>query len=262
MIRICNENDRAWLLDFLQKDPVYHTFLLADIEQYGFDNSFQQVYVQEEQGKCQGVYLRYYHNLILAGSPDEMDEEAVADLVTDQIHTVMGRGELVKQVSDYLDQKWNFVKSHLYIQPELKKVESDPSETIKIATLEDVDRIHEFLMSFPEFVTLYGEKAMISNRISNNEGIHLLIEKDGKLIAHGNSAASAEKTCMIGGICVSPEYRKMGYAQKILTMVGEYIHDQGKIPCIFAPASSNYSIFGKAGFEIFGTWAVINRMEQ
>lgn len=258
MIRLCEEKDREWLLAYLQKNPVYHTFLLADMEQYGFDQPFQQIYVQEEEGECQGVYLRYYRNLILAGEPDCIDGKAAAQLVNEEIGTVMGRGELVKQVSDCLDGKWKRVESRLYVQPEPVQVPKKQIGDLRIADLDDVDTIYQFLMSFPEFAAPYGEKAMIINRIANKEGIHVLIEENGKIIAHGNSAAAAEKTCMIGGICVDPAYRGKGYAQKILSALGAYIHQQGKIPCIFAPADPGYSIFEKTGFEIYGTWAVTN----
>lgn len=261
MIRLCEEKDRGWLLSYLQKDPVYHTFLLADMKQYGFNQPFQQIYVQEENQKCLGVYLRYYRNLILAGELDYIDGRAVAQLINEEINTVMGRGELVKQVSDYLGDKWKRVESHLYVQSEaVWEMEKQPG-SIRIANLDDVDNIYQFLMSFPEFAAPYGEKAMITNRIANKEGIHMLIEKNGKIIAHGNSAAAAEKTCMIGGICVDPIYRGKGYAQTILSALGAYIHQQGKIPCIFAPVDPGYSIFEKMGFKIYGTWAVTNCVE-
>lgn len=91
MIRLCEEKDRGQLLNYLQENPIYHTFLLADMEQYGFNHSFQQIYVQEENGECQGVYLRYYHNLILAGEPDYIDGRAVAQLVNGEIRTHNGK---------------------------------------------------------------------------------------------------------------------------------------------------------------------------
>ena len=157
MIRLCEEKDRGQLLNYLQENPIYHTFLLADMEQYGFNHSFQQIYVQEENGECQGVYLRYYHNLILAGEPDYIDGRAVAQLVNGEISTIMGRGELVKQVLDYLDSTWNIVESNLYVQPIPVQILEKPMANLRIAKLDDVDDIYQFLMSFPEFVAPYGE---------------------------------------------------------------------------------------------------------
>ena len=81
MIRLCEEKDRGQLLNYLQENPIYHTFQLADMEQYGFNHSFQQIYVQVSKMENVKVFtLRYYHNLILAGEPDYIDGRAVAQL--------------------------------------------------------------------------------------------------------------------------------------------------------------------------------------
>ena len=118
----------------------------------------------------------------------------------------MGRGELVKQVLDYLDSTWNMVESNFGCTAYSSTNFEKPMANLRIAKLDDVDDIYQFLMSFPEFVAPYGEKAMIVNRITNNEGIHVLFEENGKIIAHGNSAAKTEKILYAGrnlcGSCI------------------------------------------------------------
>ena len=49
----------------LQKAPVENTFLLADIEQYGFTAPFQQVWAMWRGGLPAAVYLRFYQNLLI-----------------------------------------------------------------------------------------------------------------------------------------------------------------------------------------------------
>ena len=34
-------------MQYLKAEPVYHTFLLSDLECYGFEHEFQQVYMQD-----------------------------------------------------------------------------------------------------------------------------------------------------------------------------------------------------------------------
>ena len=63
-------------------------------------------------------------------------------------------------------------------------------------------------MTFPEMRALYAEKGMIENRICGKEGFHIIMEKEGEIIAHGNSAATTDQTCMMGGICVAQDMRK------------------------------------------------------
>lgn len=253
-IRICTEADRNMLNEFLNEKPVFHTFLLSDIEQYGFDKPFQTVYVQEQAGKCQGVFMKYFQNLILAGIENALDYQKIATLVSDEITTIMGNAEIVRCVVKHMSKNSNMIYNNLYIH-QTQKQQAVPF-TIQYATLEDVDRIYTFLMSFPEIKNLYAQKDMLINRLEQEEGIHVFIEKDGQIIAHGNSAAAAENTCMMGGICVAKAYRGKGYAKAILQTLCNHIHKQNKIPCIFAPEEKAYSIFTELGFEVYGRWGV------
>ena len=255
IIRLCSEKDKGRLTTFLNSEPVFHTFLLADIEQYGFDKDYQKVYVQEKEGVCEAVFLKYYSNFILAGDPAKIDYEKVSSVIGPEITTIMGNAEIVEKVIEKLKTKFNLICNNLYVhEPESKIVQNE----LKVANLDNVDRIHEFLMCFPEFRVMYAEKGMIINRIRNNEGVHLFIEKDGEIIAHGNSAASAEKTCMMGGICVKEEYRHLGYAKTILRALCRYIESIDKIPCIFAKENPEYSIFKELNFKRYGRWGVAN----
>ena len=255
IIRLCSEKDKDRLTTFLNSEPVFHTFLLADIEQYGFDKDYQKVYVQEKEGVCEAVFLKYYSNFILAGDPEKIDYEKVSSVIGPEITTIMGNAEIVEKVIEKLQTKFNLICNNLYVhEPKNENVE----EELKVADLDDVERIHKFLMSFPEFRLMYAEKGMIVNRIKNNEGVHLFLEKDGEIIAHGNSAASAKKTCMIGGICVNKGYRHLGYAKIILKALCQYIESLDKIPCIFAKENPEYSIFKELNFKKYGRWGVAN----
>ena len=46
MIIQCTEKDREMLVSYLKKEPVYNTFILADIEDLGFDSDVQDVYAE------------------------------------------------------------------------------------------------------------------------------------------------------------------------------------------------------------------------
>ncbi len=66
-------------------------------------------------------------------------------------------------------------------------------------------------------------------------------------MAHGNSAASAELTCMLGGICVGEGYRGRGYAKDIIRTLCREIHSQRIIPI---QSSQNLDLRFMAG----GAW--------
>lgn len=256
MIRVCDEEDKFVLEQFLNKNPILHTYIIADLEQYGFDKEYQTVYIQEQDGICRGVFLKYYNNLILSKISLELTREEACGLLSPEITNIMGDMDSVYRFAGQTDAEKKVTENYLYAQKTPLCSTGEPEGT-RIATAEDVDRIYSFLMEFPEFAGIYSEKGMIENRIRTNEGIHIFIEKDGKIIAHGNSAASAKTSCFLGGICVAEPYRGKGYAIKIIDALCREIHRKDKIPCIFAPMDKEYSIFRKAGFDIYGKWGTM-----
>lgn len=262
MILVCGEENREGLLEYLNREPVFHTFLLSDMEQYGFYQQFQTIYMQEEGGDCCGVFLKYYNNLILSGDEQILDYQGISGLMTDGITTVMGKAEIMEQVMKYAGKTAGITYNKLYVHKEETLMPDRNGYIIRFAQLEDVDRIYEFLMSFKEFTNLYSEKEMIENRIRSGEGIHVILEMDGQIAAHGNSAASTRLTCMMGGICVKEEFRRRGYAKEILRFLCGEIHRQEKIPCIFASESCSYSIFDELGFEVYGRWGVAQLVKR
>lgn len=253
MIKKCREEDRKMLKDYLNQKPVYHTFLLSDLDRYGFDKDYQTIYMQEENGDCVGVFLKYFNNFILAGDEEKLDYEKIAGLATEEITTVMGKADIVRNTVKYVGRQVHMTYNNLYIHRGSEE-QALKEHKVRFADSDDVDRIYEFLMSFEEMKNLYSEKKMIENRINSGEGVHAVIEEGGRIAAHGNSAASADLTCMMGGICVKEEYRGKGYAKDIIRSLCREIHSQGKIPCIFAPEEPSYSIFQELGFEIYGRW--------
>ena len=105
MLRKCGEEDRERLKEFLNEKPVYHTFLISDLDKYGFDKDFQTIYMQEEEGRCIGVFLKYFYNLIVAGEDQELDHEAVSRLADDKITTIMGNAEVVQNIANRVGRR-------------------------------------------------------------------------------------------------------------------------------------------------------------
>ncbi len=66
MVRKLVEKDRASAIAFLSAEPSINLFALGDIELFGFEREFQDVWGSfDEQGELDGVLLRYRENFIL-----------------------------------------------------------------------------------------------------------------------------------------------------------------------------------------------------
>ncbi len=256
MIIRAGEAQHALIAPFLQREAVYNTFLISDIESHRYDKGYQQVYLStDHRGACRGVYLRYFNNLILSGDATGEDADFLISLIDPSVNTIMGKASCVSPLEKQLSLP------HTYIQKELFALR-DQSLLVKDiptcgAGLSDVDRIHAFLMSIPEFKQIYAVKDMIFNRIQNGEGIHLYLERGGEIIAHINSAAQTETTCMVGGLGVAPAYRGQGLGKGLVSALCREMLRQGRTPCLFNEAPPERSLFKQIGFNEIGKWGVV-----
>ena len=79
MIR-CSEKHRQECLDYLRQSPSLNLFLIGDIENYGFNQGFQTVFIDKDEF-VHGIYLVYYHNLVIASEENRVDSQFVERLV-------------------------------------------------------------------------------------------------------------------------------------------------------------------------------------
>ena len=256
----CNSTHTKVLKDFLKNDMVYNTFILADIDIYGFDKSFQDVYMKnDDRGNCESVYLKFHNNLILAG--DNLDLDFIDSLLKQDINIVMGKDNLIKQVNEISSDNYIYCTKYMYSLYENKKLLA-MDNNIETATLSDVDDIYEFLQTIEGFENMYKSKDMIINRIKSGEGFHLFLKRDGKIISHANSAAKSEFTTMIGGIATAEDFRGKNLAKEIVSLISKRIILQGRVPCTFCDREKSESFLTDIGFKEVGKWGTLEKIKE
>lgn len=262
MFRKAVEKETDKLKQYLLQEPVYNTFLLADLETYGFDKDYQKIYVEEINGDYRVVYLTFYNNLILAGEAEYLNKEFVNTIKDLGITVVMGRKELVDKVGEFLqipDQR--FQERYLYSKEKITE-EQKSNYVIQEAQIEDVDQIYDFLMSIEFLKNMYRSKDMLHQRIKNKEGMHVFVKKGEDIIAHANTTARAEKTVMIGGVGVREEERGKGLASSVVSYLAESVLKENKIPCLFSTYDINTSFMRRIGFKEFGKWGTLELVDE
>ena len=89
-------------------------------------------------------------------------------------------------------------------------------ETIKLATLDDVERIMQLRSSIDEFPTAHESEKILRQALETNTGRTYYIEKDGAIIASASTSAENSLSAMVVGVCTHPNYRGNGFASLIL----------------------------------------------
>ena len=117
MIRVCAINDKEILEKYLQEEP-YAGAILAAIEEFGFDEKFQTVYLdsekrnldtegeQETEETVKGVYLWFHKNLLLYSKENKVDIDFLEQMIFMAApDCVVGRKDNVNIVSWLLTEK-------------------------------------------------------------------------------------------------------------------------------------------------------------
>ncbi|MFD1739851.1 hypothetical protein ACFSCX_25630 [Bacillus salitolerans] len=81
MIRKLNEQDHEVVFPFLSKEASFNLFILGDIEAFGYETDFQELWGQfDEEGNIQAVLLRY-HETFTPYASGKIDVEGFAEII-------------------------------------------------------------------------------------------------------------------------------------------------------------------------------------
>jgi len=82
MFRKLTENDRQNAIDYLTQEASYNVFTIGDIENFGFDKEFQDVWGEfGENGEFRALVLRYYTNHIVYSITNEYDSTPIVEIL-------------------------------------------------------------------------------------------------------------------------------------------------------------------------------------
>lgn len=252
-------DDHSEVLEYLERDHLVNTFAIADIVHYGWESAFQEVYLQREESVI-GVFVKYRDTLIIAGSPGSLDGAAVTDLIIRmRVSRVMGLAANLKRVDEFLPShsEPNYFRTRLLYQPQPTSVPK-VIPGLRFAQQADAARIHAFLQSDATTKALYPDPVMIVNRLRIGEGVHLLVERRGEIVAHANTAASTKRSAMIGGLLVAPDFRCRGMATGLVAYLSDCLHKGGQTPCLMSNHPTESSLFANEGFLPLADWAMID----
>lgn len=279
MLRKATESDRNQILDYCSEEPSINLFIIGDIELYGFDKDFQEVWVQtadvaediekeikeeikeETPIELTGVVLRYHQNFIIYGKEKIAMEEIVNLMSAYPVSIISGKSSVILKLYPFVETKFepralNFAE----LSSDAWLVQS--SEDVQVADVNDAVAIATAFDFIPEFEMLYPggfeeRLKQISNRISSGEGTHMFIRKDGVVISHGNTAAENSVSAMIGGVMTIEGYRRQHYSSIVVSALCKRLLDQGKRACLFYSGEACTNLFHKLGFKETDQWLIL-----
>ncbi|MBO8172246.1 MAG: GNAT family N-acetyltransferase [Bacillaceae bacterium] len=259
MIRKLTNRDHQSVIKFLVEKAALNTFIIGDIENYGYDQDFQEVWGEvDEQGNVTAVLLRYYHAYMFYADGD-FDPAPFADIIKQDpdFEVLQGPKEIVSRFRDFISI--GDVKETYFAELDdgrLLPEEIPDGIRVEKATIDDVDEILALRRQIKEFTIGPNAREMMIRKFKTGAGKIYIIRKEGKMIATASTTAENSYTAMIVGVATLPEYRNRGYATACMAQLCRDLLAEGKKSCLFYDNPAAGSIYRRIGFRETGLWHI------
>jgi predicted GNAT family acetyltransferase len=262
MIRKLSQQDHDVTYRFLSKEPSINLFILGDIEAFGYESDFQELWGEfNDKGELNAVLLRYHQSFI----PYAMGEFDVAGFTKiikqysgENRVALSGKTEIVQAFEG--KPELTFGKRQVTYFAECNSIErlsqSNHDLEIKKATLADVDRILNIRQSIEEFNVLPSARDILVQSMESNVSRTYYTEEDGVITASASTAAEYSLAAMIVGVCTRKEYRRKGLASSVMQVLFRDVLNEGKTLCLFYDNPEAGRIYKRLGFVDIGMWTM------
>lgn len=261
-IKKCNENHRQALLDYLSEDPSFNLFMIGDIENFGFDTDFQELWMEiNENNSINSVLLRYEGNFIVSAH-GRFDAKSYLEIIENHPKTLMvsGEKEIVEELTKCLTEPWTRTREFYFA--ELTQDNFNPSEItdtpINKASVQDVYRLHTLHRTIEEFKDSQATPESKKRSMENGSSRTFFVEDEaGKVISMASTTAENTFAAMVVGVCTLEEARGEGYATKLMTKLSQDVLSEGKTLCLFYDNPSAGAIYKRIGYQDIGKYLMV-----
>jgi predicted GNAT family acetyltransferase len=260
MIKKLKEESNRQVMDFLKEEPSLNLFIIGDIESFGYEKDFQELWGDfSESGELRGVLLRFYDTYIPYGKPGyDMDGFMNIIEANPNVKGISGKEDIILPYEFRLKDK--FKKQLTYFSECTKESLAFNKEidiSIKEAAISDIDRIIKLRDTIQEFVPNPNAKEMILKGIETKTARTYYIEKNEEMVACASTTAENSISAMIVGVCTHGDYRKKGYASLVVQKLVEDLLKEGKSLCLFYDNPKAGRIYHRIGFSDIGKWTML-----
>ena len=180
MMRKLTKKDHEQVFAYLKEEATLNLFIIGDIEAFGYDTDFQELWgVFKENGTLKSILLRFHDSFIPYSKEEFITTDYEALLSTYKPLKLSGKSTIVEKFETAPSLQLG-VKNEMYFCECLNdnNLPSTPiHETIKLASLDDIERIMKLRSDIAEFPTTNESEKILRQAIETNTGRTYYIEK-------------------------------------------------------------------------------------
>ncbi|MBO8155482.1 MAG: GNAT family N-acetyltransferase [Bacillaceae bacterium] len=258
----CTPKDEEQVMEFLKRDPSFHLFLIGDIENYGFESSFQEVWKEtDHQGNIRSILLRYENNFLPAAY-GEFAKEEYARLIDQYEFAVQitGKDDIVKELVSCTKKSFPKSRNFYFAKLTEETFHPDPIDhlSIKKAVPDDASRFFDLRSQIKEFQHAASTPESWKRNIEKGVArLYYLENEAGDMIASAGTTAENTYSAMVISVCTHPSYRGRGYASRLVSKLASDLLKEGKTLCLFYDNPDAGKIYKRLGYRDIGTYLML-----
>jgi predicted GNAT family acetyltransferase len=255
------KTDQSWhekVMDYLSEEPALNLFIIADIENFGYETDFQEIWADvDETGDIHGILLRYMGNY-LPYSKGNINAKEFSEIINEDTTYEMlsGKKEITEQFRPYV--KFERTKETYFAElKDANLLKKDSSRTqIQQAELHDVDSLMELKSQIKEFEIRQTARQSLEQALTTNTGRTYFIKENNIVVSCASTTAENSLSAMIVGVCSHPDKRNHGLASLCMQALCYDVLSEGKALCLFYDNPKAGSIYKRLGFKDIGFWSM------
>lgn len=264
MIRRLTSDDNTRVMEFLQQERALNLFIIGDIENFGYDSEFQDLWAEfDEDGAIKAVLLRYYHFYIpYAPGPFDVDGFVAIINSDEQMEMMSGKREVTEQLAGKVRVG---TCKELYFAELTENGDPDGTDNdpaVYRITVEDIDEVFTLRELIEEFHSSPSGRESFRKGVENGSSRTYCYRLDGRMVACASTTAENSMSAMIVGVCTHPEHRRRGYATLCMQAVCRDVLAEGRSLCLFYDNPEAGRIYKRIGFRDIGRWNMYYAVEN
>ncbi len=264
MIKKLTQKDNEEVMEYLKQEPEFNLFIIGDIEAFGYETDFQQIWAEYDHGKVVAVLLQYRGNLVYYSDEDRSVEPFIEIMNDLKFEILNGKKEAIQRFEPYL-KSWNIKDMYF------ASMRSFTKENIDTANVKIIDSYDlfcdewELLTQIEEFSSGgRGKKEEYSKHAfkTSQEGFKTTyyLSVDNKMVSVASTVAECSVNAMIIGVATLEEHRKKGHASVLMNkLCDDYLNGKEKSLCLFYDNPKAGKIYQRLGFENIGMYRMYDK---
>lgn len=256
MIIKLNDTYHTKVINYLKRDKDFNLFITGDIERYGYNNCFLDIWASiDTKGNIQGILLKYFEYLIFY-SQGKFNIDEFANLINSLNYLeISGKLDVLQKLDGKINVKYKRTVNFCTLDDTTKLNDIEiglKPKKIRFGNINKVVKLYEDILEF-ENTTVEN----IKNSLRTGRGYCIEINK--KVVAMAKSTLETSTHAMIVGVGTHPDFRNRGLATKCIVKICREIISENKIPCLFYDNIEAGKIYNKLGFKEKGYWGIYYR---